>query len=189
LLEETETTNDQINTFGLRINGSINLGEMNGSYLLEFSKQDFKSGPTRYDANYYVLEAGLTMANITAKLGYEVLGSDDGLYGFSTPLATGHAFNGWADIFLQTPSQGIEDIYLNLSANIAGATLTVVYHDYSANKSVSNTDNLGSEINLLFTKPISDNYTVGIKYANYENASFAAKPDNQKLWFWFQASF
>ncbi|MCH7821975.1 MAG: hypothetical protein IIA07_08160 [Proteobacteria bacterium] len=29
-------------------------------------------------------------------VGYENLGGD-GAYGFQTPLATGHAFNGWAD--------------------------------------------------------------------------------------------
>ena len=43
--------------------------------------------------------------------GYEVLGADNGV-GFATPLATGHKFQGWADKFLTTPGDGIEDVYI-----------------------------------------------------------------------------
>src|ERR1035438_4740700 len=34
-----------------------------------------------------------------------------GRTGFQTPLATLHAFNGWDDVFLTTPADGLQDIY------------------------------------------------------------------------------
>ena len=42
---------------------------------------------------------------LSAGLGWEVLGGDEDEPGeaFRTPLATLHAFNGWADQFLTTP--------------------------------------------------------------------------------------
>ena len=36
-----------------------------------------------------------------------MLGSDGGVAAFQTPLATLHAFNGWADLFLTTPARGL----------------------------------------------------------------------------------
>ena len=38
-----------------------------------------------------------------------MLGSDNGV-GFSTPLNNGHRYQGWADKFLATPGDGIEDV-------------------------------------------------------------------------------
>ena len=32
-----------------------------------------------------------------------------------TPLATLHAFNGWADMFLTTPANGLQDLYFRAS--------------------------------------------------------------------------
>jgi hypothetical protein len=49
------------------------------------------------------IEVGTTVASVNVKVGYELLGSDNGEYGFATPLATLHKFNGWADQFLGTP--------------------------------------------------------------------------------------
>ncbi|HXF15821.1 MAG TPA: hypothetical protein VN496_02395 [Burkholderiales bacterium] len=43
----------------------------------------------------------------------EVLGSNNGQYAFQFPLATNHLFQGWADVFLTTPRQGIRDSYLS----------------------------------------------------------------------------
>ncbi len=35
----------------------------------------------------------------------------NGAIGFATPLATLHIFNGWADLFLTTPANGLKDLY------------------------------------------------------------------------------
>ena len=45
------------------------------------------------------LNAGVAQDRYALSVGYEVLGSDNGV-GFYTPLATLAKFNGWADAFL-----------------------------------------------------------------------------------------
>ncbi len=52
----------------------------------------------------------------TLGVGYELLGSDDGVAAFQTPLATLHKFNGFADQFLVTPAGGLQDIYFYAKA-------------------------------------------------------------------------
>jgi hypothetical protein len=39
----------------------------------------------------------------------------NGTVGFATPLATIHAFDGWADKFLTTPANGLENRYASLA--------------------------------------------------------------------------
>ena len=57
-----------------------------------------------------LLEGGLTFREVRLwRSGYELLGSDGVTVAFSTPLATLHAFEGWADKFLATPAAGITD--------------------------------------------------------------------------------
>lgn len=191
LLEVDQALNNSLDTFGLRLSGTRKLGKksINTSYIAEFATQKSTTGSNSFDATYSIIEGGISFPLVTAKLGYEVLGSDSGDYGFATPLATVHAFNGWADIFLATPTQGLEDIYLKLSGKLFGGTLTAIAHDYSANKTSSTIRDLGHEFNLQFVRPVADHYTLGIKYANYNAGDLSAKPDTEKLALWFQASF
>ena len=50
--------------------------------------------------NYVRVAPGLSWGGLTTTLIYELLGSDNGVAAFQTPLATGHIFNGFADVFL-----------------------------------------------------------------------------------------
>jgi hypothetical protein len=189
LLEE-DNTNNSIDTFGLRFSGSRELGGRNTSYLLEYATQESETGQAKFDADYLLLEGGLTLNAINTKIGYEVLGSDNRSYGFSTPLSTLHAHNGWADLFLGTPAQGLVDTYLNLSGKAGNINWSLIYHDYKADDSTSTVDDLGSEFDLQFVYPISGNYELGMKYASYSAGDVAAgKPDTDKFWFWFRLRF
>ena len=100
-----------------------------------------------------------------------------------------HAFQGWADQFLATPVQGIDDVYINISRLVFGGTATFVYHDYSAEQSTATVDDLGSEINLQWVLPIRNNYQYGIKFADYSKGDVAARVDKQILWTWVQMTF
>jgi len=154
-------------------------------YSAEFAKQsDYKDGAATIDADYNLLEVGVSMAGVTAKLGYEVLGGD-GSYAFQTPLATGHAFNGWTDQFLSTPVNGLQDTYLSVAGKLAGVKLVAVYHDFSAD---SGGGNYGTETDLLAVKKLSDNYTVLAKYGSFAADNVAYK-DTDKLWLMAEASF
>ena len=190
LLEMDNNTDNSLDTYGLRLSGSREVRGLDTSYLVEYASQESETGLAKFDADYLLLEGGLTVNAVTAKIGYEVLGSDDGAYGFSTPLSTLHAHNGWADLFLGTPSQGLVDTYLNLSGKVWNGNWSVIYHNFDADDSATAIDDFGNELDLQFLYPISDSYMLGIKYAKYFDVDVAAgKPGTDKFWLWFTARF
>ena len=76
---------------------------------------------------------------VSAKIAQEVLGSDKegtAMQGFQTPYATKHAFNGWVDMFLNTPTGGLDDRYATLAADLQpyGVKLMAMYHTYSESR-------------------------------------------------------
>ena len=99
-------------------------------------------------------------------------------------MATLHPYQGWADKFLNTPGDGVEDIYISLIANVFGAKFVAVYHDFNSD---NNNYDYGSEWNLLLTKTIKKQFTVGLKYADYHadsnpNNIGGQSSDISKLW-------
>lgn len=186
LLLDEDSTSNALDTYGLRFSGATPVEDLKLLYTAEYAYQEAE--PQNAQASYYNFEAGVVVSGITAKLGFEVLGSDDGNYGFSTPLATGHAFNGWADQFLATPAQGLEDLSLSVAGAVAGGNWSLIYHDFSANESTAGVDDLGSEIDAVFTRPFAEHYVAGIKYAAYM-AGDGAFVDTDKLWVFVTANF
>jgi len=172
-------------TLGGRFSGSASLsGSMKLLYSAEYAKQsEYQDGASTIDANYMLGEFGASVSGLTAKLGYEVLGGD-GAYGFSTPLATKHAFNGWSDQFLATPADGLKDLYISLGGKVMGAKLVAVYHDY---KSDAESIDYGTELNFLVAKKLGKNYSAVVKYARYSADSY--KVDTNKLWVQAQMKF
>jgi hypothetical protein len=99
---------------------------------IEYAKQDaYADGADKIDADYFLLEGGLIWKASTFKAGWEQLGGD-GSYGFATPFATLHAFNGWADKFLTTPVNGLNDAYLGWNRKYGKLSAAVVWHDFSS---------------------------------------------------------
>lgn len=187
LLEVDNSTNNSLDTYGVRFAGAKKLDSAKLLYEFEYATQSFESGSADYDADYYLLSVGAVVSGVTAKFGYEVLGSDDSMYGFSTPLATLHKFNGWADLFLGTPSVGLEDMYISVGAKVGPGKLTVVYHDFTADDATATKDDLGSEIDVVYGMKFGKHYNAGIKYAAYSADDHAV--DTDKLWVWVGASF
>lgn len=191
LLEEDTAASNSIDTFGVSFTGSTPVGDQKIHYAAEVATQEIND---TFDTNYLLLEGGLTFGKgasaITAKLGYEELGSDDGMRGFATPLATLHKFNGWADQFLGTPGQGLQDIYASLTGKAFGGKWVAAYHDFSSDTSLEGADDLGDEINLLYARKITDSFAGGIKFADYSAGDTAfGKVDAQKTWLWLSYKF
>ncbi len=197
-------------TYGLRFKGGTPLGSVKLLYALEFASQtDGGNNPVSYRADYSLLEAGVDLSGTVLKLGQEVLGSDMGARtkstgalvaagkSVSTPLATLHAFNGWADMFLATPTQGLRDLYVSAETKLAGIAFGAAYHAYRADKTtaVLSSDDLGSEWNLVASKAFGKNYVVGVKFAKYEadgtpaTTFGAANVDTRKAWLWGEVKF
>jgi hypothetical protein len=186
LLEVDEGAANSLDTFGVSFNGKKD----KFSYSAEFATQDSESGATDYSASYMAIQGGYSFDAVTLKLGVEVLGSDDAMVGFSTPLATLHKFNGWADQFLGTPKEGLVDLYASVSGKAFGGGWTVTIHDYSADKATDTVDDLGSEVNAVYAKKFAKNYKAGLKYAAYSAGdATAGKVDTDKIWLWVSAKF
>ena len=172
-------------TFGIRINGSNAVSDRTStSYTMEYAHQNnYGDNPNNYSADYFLLEGALTNAGITGKLGYEVL-EGDSVQAFQTPLATLHAFQGWADKFLATPSYGIEDLYYSIATKIRRANISHIYHRF--NPEAGGPD-YGSEWDLMIKKPFAERYSIVLKYADYDARSFST--DTEKLWIMITAKF
>lgn len=185
---DDDKRDEESDTFGVRFSGQAD----GFSYTLEAASQEITDSDVDFDTEYLFLEGGLTLSDITFKLGYELLGSDDGDASFTTPLATLHKFNGWADIFLggsfdpAAMPDGLEDIYLSVSGKLAGYNLTAVYHEFSSDEG---SDDYGSEIDLQASRKFGEHYNGGIKYASYSDDGFNAAGDVDKLWLWVGMNF
>lgn len=188
LLEEDDDDGPSFDIYGIRFSGSTDIGGYQTLYTAEFAtqKQSIQDSEEN-EADYLNLEAGLVLGGITAKIGYEVLGSDNGGYGFSTPLATLHKFNGWADRFLSTPDEGLIDLSLSVSGVLVGGKWAIIFHDFEADESSPEVDNLGDEIDLSYVRPFGQHYSAGIKYAAYSAGD--TQVDTDKFWLWFSANF
>ncbi|MCS1410183.1 MAG: hypothetical protein M2R45_03372 [Verrucomicrobia subdivision 3 bacterium] len=113
LLDLNDSPANSSATYGGSFVGSTPLSDtVAATYHAEYAYQtDNGNNPLNYDANYYHFSLGAKHKKFDYGVGYEVLGSDGGAKGFATPLATLHKFNGWADAFLATPADGLDDLY------------------------------------------------------------------------------
>jgi hypothetical protein len=173
-----KSVNNSTDTFGLEYTGSFGPVSAKAAYA---QQSDGGDSYLDYDADYYMVEAAAKFAGVKATAGYEVLGSDNNV-GFKTPLATLHKFQGWADKFLVTPGDGIEDMYLSAAGKLGPVKMAVIYHDFSAEDS---SEDFGTEWNLIGTWPINKQFTTQLKYANFSSDS-DRYTDVQKVWFTLQ---
>jgi len=103
---------------------------------------------------------------------------------FRTPLATLHAFQGWADKFLTTPDAGVEDLYLAITGKALGADLVLRAHDFSAQ---AGSADWGTELDFSANWPLGKHYAVLLKGATYDADDFST--DASKYWVMLTATF
>ena len=187
LLEVDNDTNNSLDTYGISYAGSTELDGFKLIYNAEFATQSNDSGAASYDADYLMLEGGAVVSGFTGKVTYEVLGSDDGMYGFSTPLATLHKFNGWSDQFLATPAQGLEDLSFTVTGPLFGGKVLAAYHEFDADEATAEISDLGSELNLQYVTKFAEHFSLGVKYATYDAGDI--KVDTDKVWVWVGLKF
>ena len=167
-------------TYGASFVGATKLTDAaKVAYRAEFATQsDYGSSPLNYSAHYSALEAGLVFAQGSLTVGHEILSSGNNV-GFKTPLATLHAFNGWADLFLNTPAAGLRNFYLKGTANLPEKiSLTVFWHDFNSDR--GDTD-LGREFDAQFSRKFGKFTTGLVKYARFDRDS-PTFPDVRKIW-------
>ncbi len=188
-------------TIGTRFSGSRPLSKtVKWTYTLSYARQrDIGTNPLDYKADYFLAEGFIDINALKLGAGVEQLGSDKsvrtkatgaafaGGFGFQTPLATLHKFQGWADKFLTTPAQGITDYYASAGYGwkkvgpFDTVTATAVYHRFDSD---ARKIHYGDEINLQIVAKMKK-YTFTAKYADYQRkgiSSFAGDADTKKLW-------
>jgi hypothetical protein len=177
-------------SYGGFLKGTRPLGHgLTFNYRLEYARQtDYGNQPVDYGVNYVRVAPGLSRSGFTATLIYELLGSDDGVAAFQTPLATGHIFNGFADVFLNTPPTGLQDYYVDVRYKapkiggrfgfLSGMLMIGQYHEFRSD--VGNI-NYGSEFDFYALLPIHEGWYTQFKYANYQAVNF--KSDVEKFIF------
>ncbi len=174
------------NTYGLRVNGGVALGEGKLAILGDVARQsDAANAPASFNAGYFRLQGQWTRKDWTLGVGFESLGSDNG-QGFRTPLATLHAFNGWADQFLGTPAAGLDDMYLTVGYKIKPWSFQASYHDFSPE--TGSGPDYGSEIDLSAGRNLGDRYGLLLKLAAF-NADSPSFQDTTKAWLMLTAAF
>ncbi len=174
-------------TLGIAATGSPKINDrLQLHYRAEYSYQsDYAKNPNNFDLNRYHVMAGASFMGVTLKGAVEELGSN-GRQSFQTPLGTNHAFQGWADVFLVTPVDGVQDVHATLSAQMYGAKAMFVYHNFQS--AVNNFD-YGNEYDFLLTKKFGGNYALLAKYAYYDgDESAPGQFANDVHKFWLQAS-
>ena len=152
-------------------------------YEIEYANQmDSADNPNEIDARYNLVKIGVNVNAWDFDGAYEVLGAGDGRV--TTPLATLHAHNGWADRFLSTPAEGLVDIFVSAGWGKNGWAAKAVYHDFSSDEM---SIDFGTELDLMVTKKLPCGATVGLKGALY--SADAHSSDTEKFWFWVAKSF
>lgn len=187
MLELDIPAENGLDTVGLSLRGAKKSGDLKFLYAAEYASQSAETASADTDTAYMLLEGGVVAGGLTTKLGYEVLGSDDGSAGFATPLATLHKFNGWADIFLGTPGTGLVDLYASVGGSLAGGKWGLAYHEFSADEDTPTLSDYGTEIDVVYSRSFGKAYNAGIKYAAYSADDFGV--DTNKMWVWVGASF
>ncbi|MEM9305004.1 MAG: alginate export family protein [Pseudomonadota bacterium] len=169
-------------TFGVRLGGTLWEREAAAlGYQVEFASQsDYENNPNDYDANYYLAEIDASASAWSGTLGLAVLEgdeSDTGQHGFITPLATLHKFQGFADLFLNTPGFGVVDGYARVQYKHPRFTAQVIYHDFEADLGSAD---LGTELDLVVTTSLGRWGSLLLKYANYDADTFGN--DREIVW-------
>jgi len=168
--EFDDGSNDSTQTYGASLAGAP------GSFIYRAEvvqqKRDNSSG-TDYSANYYHFKGGMKVSNMKFLLGYELLGSDNGAYAVKADFGTNHKFNGFADLFLATPTAGLEDTYATAIIPFAGMKFVATYHIFSPDSSTTFSD-YGTELDLVLAKKMSKKVSLLAKFAGYS----AKKNDN-----------
>lgn len=177
-------------TYGFRAAVELPLAVFPVTAEASFATQsDYRSNPVDYTAEYYSFRFGTQVTGFAVAAGYEELGSDGGVAAFQTPMATLHAFQGWADVFLVTPATGVRDYYASASYNfgdslpLAGLNTAVAYHRFDSD---FGDINHGSEWDASLGFKLGA-VSLLAKYANYDASAFAV--DTEKFWLQADVSF
>lgn len=164
-------------TYGVEYEAKVDALSIHASIARQ---SDYGDNPVSFDAPFYSVQADYKHESMAVTLGWQSLGSDDGMMGFRTPLGTLHKFQGWTDRFLVTPNNGVDDRWFSVSAKAGSGNVALAYHDF---RSTEGDMDYGSEIGASFTYPVHEKVGLLVKAARYSADEHAT--DISKVWIQF----
>lgn len=179
-------------TVGVRLEGRRAATEgLALNWALELARQsEHGDNPNRFDVGYGLVSGGVSQGPLAVNLAFERLGADSG-QAFQTPLATLHAFQGWADVFLTTPTDGLTDLSATTSWTVRqppvgrSAVLTAAWREY---RDGDRDLRFGRELNVSARLMLDAHWSMEAKLARFDGAR-PAFPDRTKVWFALEHSF
>ncbi len=185
LLDFQNASAQSSQTYGLRWSNEWQAGSFHPRLTLEAATQsDYRGNSAGFDLGYQHAEIAVRQDRWTVTAGGERL-EGDGVRGFSTPLATLHAFQGWADVFLATPPDGVRDLYAGVSYATGPwpaqqpVIFTVVAHDFADD---GGSVDFGSELNASVRLSLNERVSLEAKAAMFEGED-PRFTDRTKFWF------
>ncbi|HXV76240.1 MAG TPA: hypothetical protein VD788_07965, partial [Candidatus Polarisedimenticolaceae bacterium] len=172
-------------SFGVSWTDRFEAGEFELPLRVELAEQrEVGQNPNRIDAGYRRLELGASRAGASLTAGYELLEGSPADGQFNTPLATLFKFNGWADKFLVTPADGLQDLYLVGEYGFSRYRALLAFHRFDAD---SGGDRYGSELDarMVYTAPWDQQFV--LSFAIFDgDVGFT---DTNKLWIFSEYAF
>lgn len=171
-------------TWGARLTGARPLsGGLSVTYEAEYALQeDYGANPARFRHPYVAAAIGLRRNTSSISVGLEQLGGD-GVTAFQTPVGTLHAFQGWADVFLTTPANGVRDLNVrasttvNLAPGPGAVRIAAAAHDFA---SARGGQDYGREFDLQIGAPVVPRVTAELTAAAFSGRGAFA--DRTKVW-------
>jgi hypothetical protein len=178
-------------TYGARFTGKAAAGGGTLNFTAELATQsDAADNPVNYDADYAHINILWAAKNgLALGAAYESLGGDAVSPGmsFRTPLATLHAFQGWADQFLATPGSGVDDLFVTVKYKAASWNLQAIYHDFS---SEAGSGDFGTELDIAAGRKLGDRYGLLLKAAFFDaDSATTSFVDANKFWIMLTANY
>ena len=186
-------------TYGAKASGKTWVGLFQVAYNATYANmKDYGHNAADFSFDYWGADVAGTFDIWTVRASYESL-EGDGTRGFFTPLATSHAFQGWADAFAavsgnKTFVDGIRDANLQVTAQprwrstyLFNLQFIARYHDFEAERTGAH---LGREWDFQGIAAITANLSGGIKYARFKRdtsvpVGTAAPPASRTKWWFF----
>ena len=185
-------------TGGVKVSGKAASGPLKLAYDATWARQsDWRHATAAYSLDYWGADVAATYGSYTARADYEWL-EGNGVRGFTTPLATTHSFQGWADAWVQPLGgnkgfvDGLKDFNLTLQAkprikapHFANPDLLIRYHDFADERTGAH---LAHEWDAQALAQIAPGLTAALKLADFRRTGSvplgtAAPPASRtKVW-------
>lgn len=182
---EDDSPSDSVNTYGIRASGEIpRTGMWDQAAIFDYTltyayQHDAGGNPVNFSTDFIAAEVGAARPELgKLTLGYQMLGSDGGDFGFRFPLGTNHKFQGFADQFVVTPAEGLHDLYVTVEAALPWDLRPAVsFHQFWSEQ---HGDDLGYEVDFVLGRNLTANWSALVKAAWFDGNN--GQPDTARVW-------